>query len=89
MRRKAALDPTFDPHLTKSEIVLQEIKLQPTNRLTLWRAARFFDPHLGSLDAIHVMTALDLRPIHAFVTYDIHQAEVARDAGLNVRLPGA
>jgi hypothetical protein len=73
MRRKAALDPAFDltAHLNRSEILLQEIALQSLDRLTLWRAGRLFDPHLGSLDAIHVMTALDLRPIHAFVTYDL------------------
>lgn len=73
----------------RAEIVLQETALEPLNRLALWRAGRFFDPRLGSHDAIHVMTALDLRPIHAFVTHDKQQAEVAHDAGLNVRSPGA
>jgi hypothetical protein len=91
IRGKAALDPTFDlaAHQRKAEIVLQEIALQPVDRLALWRAGRYFDPHLGSLDAIHVMTALDLRPIYAFITYDVRQAEAARDAGLNARSPGA
>lgn len=91
MRRKAALNPAFDlaSHLSKAEIILQEIGLQPLNRLTLWRAGRSFDPQLGSLDAIHVMAALDLRPIRAFVTYDVRQAKAARDAGLPVRSPGA
>jgi uncharacterized protein len=91
MRRKAADSPTFDlaPHLAKAEILLEEIALLPVNRLLLLRAARFFDPHLGSLDAIHVMSALDLRPVDAFITYDLRQAEVAREAGLNVRSPGA
>jgi hypothetical protein len=91
IRRKARSDPTFDflTNLTKSEIVLQEVALQPLRRLTLRRAGRSFDPHLGSLDAIHLMTALDLRPIYAFVTYDSRQAGAARAAGLNVRSPGA
>jgi hypothetical protein len=91
VRSKAARDPALDlaALLSKAEIVLQEIALEPLNRLTLWRAGRFFDPRLGSLDAIHVMVALDLRPIYAFVTYDIHQAEVASDVGLSVRSPGA
>ncbi len=90
VRRKAVLDPNFDlgPHLHKVEIILQEITLRPVDRLTVWRAGRSFDPRLGSFDAIHVMTALDMRPIHAFITYDERQAEVARDAGLNVRSPG-
>jgi predicted nucleic acid-binding protein len=91
MRRKASTIPTFDlaQHLTKSEIILQEIALHPLTRLIMWRAARILDPQLGSLDAIHVRTALDARPIHSFVTYDVHQGKVARDAGLNVRSPGA
>jgi hypothetical protein len=91
VRRKGALDPTFDlaVHRSKAEIILEEIALQPVNRLIVWRAGRFFDPLLGSFDAIHVMTALDLRPIYAFVTYDQRQAKVAHDAGLNVRSPGA
>jgi hypothetical protein len=91
VRRKAILSPSFDltPHLSKAEIILQEIALQPVNRLTVWRAGRFFDPRLASFDAIHVMTALDSRPIYAFITYDQRQAKVAHDAGLNVRSPGA
>jgi predicted nucleic acid-binding protein len=91
VRGKVDRDPTLDlvALLSKAEIVLQETALEPLNRLALWRAGGFFDPRLGSHDAIHVMVALDLRPIYAFVTYDIHQAEVARDAGLNVRMPGA
>jgi len=91
MRRKATEDPGFDPaaHLSKAEIVLQEIALEPVERLSLWRAGRSFDPHLGSLDAIHLRTALNLRPIHAFITYDMRQAAEAHKAGLNVRSPGA
>jgi predicted nucleic acid-binding protein len=43
----------------------------------LRQAGRRFEPHLRSLDAIHVMTALELRPIEAFMTYDKRQARVA------------
>jgi hypothetical protein len=35
------------------------------------------------------MTALNVRPIDAFVTYDVRQAEAALVEGLNVRSPGA
>ena len=44
---------------------------------------------LQSLDAIHIATALAIgnRDLH-FVTYDIRQAEAARQAGLKVIQPG-
>jgi len=44
---------------------------------------------LRSLDAIHIATALAIgnRDLH-FVTYDIRQAEAARQAGLKVVQPG-
>lgn len=41
-----------------------------------------------SLDAIHLATALRVRPA-SFVTYDKRLAEAARDAGLTVEMPGA
>jgi predicted nucleic acid-binding protein len=40
------------------------------------------------LDAIHLATALRVRPA-SFVTYDKRLAEAARDAGLPVVMPGA
>jgi hypothetical protein len=91
VRGRAATDPKVDLVLSlgRAEIVLQRITLQPIDRLTLWRAGRFFEPHLRSFDAVHVMTALNVRPIDAFVTYDLRQAEAAQVAGLNVRSPGA
>lgn len=44
---------------------------------------------LRSLDAIHIATALAIgnRDLH-FITYDIRQAEAARQAGLKVVQPG-
>jgi uncharacterized protein len=41
-----------------------------------------------SLDAIHLATALRVRPA-SFVTYDKRLADAARDAGLAVETPGA
>jgi predicted nucleic acid-binding protein len=77
-----------------SELVVTELsrairRKAALSRLVVWRAGRSFDPHLGSLDAIHLMTALELPSISAFVTYDERQAKAARTAGLNVRSPGA
>jgi uncharacterized protein len=91
IRGRADTDPDVDLALSlaRSEVILQKVELHPISPLTLWRAGRFFEPHLGSLDAIHLMTALNARPIDAFVTYDLRQAEAAQVAGLNVRSPGA
>jgi predicted nucleic acid-binding protein len=47
-----------------------------------------FDPALRSLDAVHAATALGLRSLWAFVTYDDRQAAAAREAGLSVVSPG-
>jgi uncharacterized protein len=74
--------------LIRAEILLWDILLHPVNRAGLRRAGLLFKPSLGSLDAIHLVAALDLRPIAAFVTYDKRQAEAAREAGLSVRSPG-
>jgi predicted nucleic acid-binding protein len=41
-----------------------------------------------SLDAIHLATALRIRPA-SFVTYDKRLADAAREAGLTVDAPGA
>jgi predicted nucleic acid-binding protein len=56
-------------------------------------AAAYTEPHLRSLDAIHLATADVLiasgKEISAFVSYDRRQAAVARAAGLTVAAPGA
>lgn len=41
-----------------------------------------------SLDAIHLATALRIRPM-SFITYDKRLADAAREAGLAVAAPGA
>lgn len=91
IRHKAAVDRTVDLALglRRSEIVLDAIALHPIEPLALWRAGKVFEPHLRALDAIHVMTALELRPISAFVSYDHRQVAAARDAGLPTVSPGA
>lgn len=45
-------------------------------------------PHLRSLDAIHVASALTIEAGIDFVTYDKRQAAAAREAGLRVVQPG-
>jgi len=90
IRHKAAGDRIdLASGLGKADSLLEKLHLHPSRRLTLSRAGRLFEPHLRSLDAIHVMTAIDLRPIDAFVTHDHRQAAAARGAGLPTVSPGA
>ncbi len=86
LRRVAATYRNVDllECLRKAEMLLEVVE-----RDTLRRAGTRFEPYLRSLDAIHVMTALDLRPIEAFMTYDKRQAAAARLAGLPTVSPGA
>lgn len=52
-------------------------------------AQRLKPPHLRTLDAIHLATALSIGdPDLEFITYDDRQAEAARAAGLKVVQPG-
>lgn len=52
-------------------------------------ALRLKPPHLRSLDAIHLATALSIGDADLeFITYDDRQAEAARAAGLKVVQPG-
>lgn len=74
--------------LRQAEVLLRATDLHPIRRVTLWRAGRTFDPALRSLDAIHVMTALENRPIEVFLSYDLRQLEAAHDAGLPTVSPG-
>lgn len=84
--KHSALDPALG--LRQAEVILDLFGLYPVTRVLLWRAGRIFEPGLRSLDAIHVMTALELRPIEAFVSYDERQLEAARKAGLPIVSPG-
>ena len=90
VRKKSIELRSFDlaGHLLKADIILGDVTLHPIDWLTLWRAGRIFEPRLRSLDAIHVTTALKLRPIEAFVSYDKRQLAAARRAGLPTVSPG-
>lgn len=91
LKREPGAEPTFDLAiaLRQAEIVLSATAVRSVDSLILSRAATFDEPNLGSLDAIHVVTALALRPIRAFVSYDKHQLRAARKAGLWTVSPGA
>lgn len=91
LRRRAAERPAFrlEPALQRAAEALEALSLRPVDDALLIGAGMLAEPDLRSLDAIHVVTALHLYPIDAFVTYDKRQAAVARLAGLRTVAPGA
>jgi hypothetical protein len=91
LHRTAATDSRFDldTSLRRAAFFLGLMRLHPIRRATLRHAADFFEPKLHSLDAIHVISALEVRPIDFFVTYDKRQARAARRSGLPTISPGA
>jgi predicted nucleic acid-binding protein len=67
---------------------LERIDLIPVAAALLLRAARVPPPRLGTLDAIHLATAVRLHPYCGpLVTYDQRLASAARSAGLEVLTP--
>lgn len=91
LRRVAAQNPHFqlEPALQRAAEMFDRISLRPIDEALLTGAGLLAEPNLRSLDAIHVVSALYLYPIDAFVTYDKRQAAVARLAGLKAVAPGA
>jgi predicted nucleic acid-binding protein len=90
LRRVAAENPRFqlEPGLRRAAEALALLSLRPVEDALLIGAGMLAEPTLRSLDAIHVVTALHLYPIDAFITYDERQAAVARLAGLTTVAPG-
>lgn len=84
-------DPGRDvaPLLESADRLLRTMLLRPIDPCILQEAAAVADPLLRSLDAIHVATAVQLRPLlDALVTYDHRMAAAAREMGLRVDSPG-
>jgi predicted nucleic acid-binding protein len=79
----------FGTSFRRAAFFLGLMRLHPISRATLRHAADFFEPKLHSLDAIHVISALEVRPIDFFVTYDKRQARAARRSGPPTVSPGA
>jgi predicted nucleic acid-binding protein len=91
LRRACATraDLSLESLLAQAEAQLDSMALRPVEDALLLGAGMLAEPTLRSLDAIHVVTALHVYPIDAFVTYDKRQAAVARRAGLQTVAPGA
>jgi predicted nucleic acid-binding protein len=91
IRRAVAHDPRLplDALLERAGEVLDAVALLPLDRALLIAAGTLDEPALRALDAIHVMSALDLAPLDAFVSYDERQSAAARLAGLRTVAPVA
>lgn len=82
-------EATLDRRLVAVGELLQSIDRIPLNNDTLLRAGMFAgDPHLGSLDAIHLVCAMKVGPtLKSFITYDKSLAHAAKQAGLPLEQP--
>ncbi|NDA01007.1 MAG: PIN domain-containing protein [Acidimicrobiia bacterium] len=69
--------------------VLSTFSAVDVSRLIVSQAATVSPPHLRSLDALHLATALTLMTeLDWFVTYDVRLGKAAEAAGLVVAHPG-
>ena len=90
VHRAVAYDPDLplDLLLERAGELIDAIALRPLDRALLDGAGALAEPALRALDSIHLVSAVDLAPIEAFVTYDERQAAAARLAGLRTIAPG-
>ena len=91
IRRAAAHDPQLplDLLIERAGETLDALALLPLDRGVLAAAGALAEPALRALDAIHVVAAIDLSPLDAFVSYDERQTAAARLAGLRTVQPGS
>lgn len=79
----------LDSRLSAAAQLLDRIDLVVVDRrIFLAAAALQHDPHVGSLDAIHLASAQEIGPdLTAFVTYDRKLARAAQEIGLPTEQP--
>ena len=88
--RRAVPERAASNDLTReADVVLSGVALMPLDERIAQVAASLDPLMLRTLDAIHVASALSLRDVEAFVTYDARLAVAAAGAGLAVVSPGA
>lgn len=86
--RRVALRAGGERAIPLAERLLAKLTTIPLTPVTLRQAGALPPPHLRSLDAIHLATALSLDPVVAeFACYDARLAEAASDSGLAVVAP--
>lgn len=90
IRRAALHVRTLDVDLllTRAAETLAAVALVPLERDLLIAAGALAEPALRALDAIHVVAAVRVSPLDAFVSYDERQSAAARLAGLRTVAPG-
>ncbi len=72
----------------RAERILDGIALVPIDEGILREAATLGPKELRTLDAIHLATAISLRPdVRTMITYDIRQSQAASALGLAVLTP--
>jgi len=77
--------------LASVPVVLARLDLFEIDDVVRTTAAAYQDPHLRSLDAIHLATAsvaASVAPLAALVTYDSRLAEAAASLGMPTAAPG-
>jgi uncharacterized protein len=91
IRRAAMHDPSLSLSrlLKRAGLLVDALALRPADGGLLASAGALAEPALRALDAIHVVSAIYLGPVKAFVTYDERQAAAARLAGLRTMAPGS
>jgi predicted nucleic acid-binding protein len=91
IRRLASYDPEvlLATAIARMEELFEPMALLPLGRPLLERAGALAEPLLRALDAVHVVSALELSPIDGFLSYDERQCAVARLAGLRTVQPSA
>lgn len=89
VRRAAAKNPELplDALIARAGEVLDALALLPIDRAVLEAAGALTEPVLRALDAVHVVAAVSLMPLDAFVSYDERQGAAARLAGLRTLAP--
>jgi len=91
IRRASAQEPRLplDILLARASELLDALGLLPLDRGLLSSAGAITEPALRSLDSIHVIAAVAVSPLDAFVSYDERQSAAARLAGLRTLAPAA
>jgi predicted nucleic acid-binding protein len=90
-QRRLKVEPTtLDARMATASDILDRLDHVVVDTDTFVRAGMFADdPHLGSLDAIHLVCALTLgTELMSFITYDKILSRAAKQLGLPVAQPG-
>jgi hypothetical protein len=89
VRRNNADKESLQDELTQIGRLCDGLDVVPVSSRVLDQAATMEQPHLRTLDAIHLSTAVSLRDaLSAFITYDKRLAAAAEECGIPVTAPG-